>query len=73
MFDSIIPFFIAHTLLGYSLAYLDPASRLRLLVLGLIIICCLISVQCSVARRIPGMVGHEYIIGFVLHASYLLV
>ena len=73
MFDSIILFFVAHVLLGYSLAYLDPVSRLRPFVLVLITICCLVSVQSSFAGQIPGMIGHEYIIGFILHASYLLV
>ena len=73
MLNSIIPFFAAHALLGYGLACLDPVSRLRPFILCLIIACCLTSVRSSFAQRIPGMIGNDYVIGFVLHASNFLV
>ena len=73
MIDSILPFVLAHALLGYGLAYLSPASPLRLLSLLLITLCCLTSVQSTFSQRVPGLIGNEYIIGFILHASNFLV
>ncbi|MCJ1321831.1 hypothetical protein MMC15_007176 [Xylographa vitiligo] len=72
MIDSILPFVLAHALLGYGLAYLPPASPLRRLSLLLITLCCLTSVQSTFSQRVPGLIGNEYIIGFILHASNFL-
>ena len=73
MIDSILPFVLAHCLLGYGLAYIPSSSYLRLVFLVLITLCCLISVQSTFSQWIPGLIGNEYIIGFILHASNFLV
>ena len=72
MVDSILPFVLAHFLLGYGLAYTPASSVKRPILLGLIVVCCLISVRSSIARRVPGLVGCEYVIGFIFHASHFL-
>lgn len=73
MLNSIIPFFAAHGLLGYGLAYLDPVSMLRPFVLVLIMICCFISVHGELFKQVPGSIGCDYAVGLALHASFLLV
>ena len=72
MIDSIIPFFFAHCLLFFGLAYVSPTSINRVLIVFLIIGCCLVSVRSTAALSIPGAVGTEYNIGFIFHASFFL-
>ena len=74
MIDSILPFIAAHFLLGYGLACLPSASTsLRGSILCLIIVCCFVSVRSSVSQWVPGLIGNDYVIGFILHASNFLV
>ncbi|MCJ1247350.1 hypothetical protein MMC30_004564 [Trapelia coarctata] len=70
--DSIVPFFLAHGLLAFALAYTQPSSAKRPFILLLIALCCLASVRSSISRSIPGEIGGEYVIGFIFHASHFL-
>ena len=72
MIDSILPFALAHLALGYGMAYTQPSSSQRPLLALLIGACCLISVRSTTSNRVPGQVGNEYVIGFMLHASHFL-
>lgn len=72
MIDSIIPFVGAHFLLGYGLAYTEPSSFLRPVLILIIVCCCLISVRSTISQSVPAIVGNEYVIGFIFHASHFL-
>ncbi|MCJ1475989.1 hypothetical protein MMC13_004653 [Lambiella insularis] len=72
MIDSILPFAVAHLFLGYGLLYTSPISPQRPFLLAPIIICCLISVRSTISNKVPGQIGNDYVIGFILHASNFL-
>ncbi|MCJ1388664.1 hypothetical protein MMC18_001513 [Xylographa bjoerkii] len=72
MIDSILPFALANLALGYGMAYTPPSSSQRPLLVFLIITCCLVSVRSTISNLVPGQVGNEYVIGFMLHASHFL-
>lgn len=72
MVDSILPFILAHFILAYGLGYTSASSSIRPLLLVLIVVCCLVSVRSSTVRSVPGLVGCDYVIGFIFHASHFL-
>lgn len=72
MIDSVLPFFLANAVLFYGLAYVPPTSKNRILLFLLIIPCCLIAVRSRTSSYVPGGVGREYIIGFILHSNHWL-
>lgn len=72
MIDTIFLFAVAHFLLFVGLGYVAPASHVRKFLLLLIIACCLVSVRSPVAAWFPANIGHDYVIGFIFHASHYL-
>ena len=69
MIDTVLPFALAHVLMGYGMVYVRPSSYWRPIIVFLILVCCHIANSSSVAALVPGAIGHEYIVGFVIHAS----
>ena len=72
MADTIIPLLFAHILLALSLLHTQPSSIERLFAVAIILLCCLVASRSNLAQMIPGNVGPEYILGYVLHSSHFL-
>lgn len=72
MIDTILPFYLAHVILAAALAYTRPSSFQRPVAVGLIVVCCLVSVYSTVAKKVPDLIGMEYVTGFIFHASHFL-
>lgn len=73
MLDAIIPFALAHALLEFGLVYTAPSSQFtRLIIVFGVIICCVVANQSHLVQIIPGGVGNDYVVGFILHTSNFL-
>ena len=72
MIDSVLPFYLSKIICFLALAYTSPASIQRPAAVALVALCCLISVRSTVVSSIPGYIGGEYLVGFILHTNYWL-
>ena len=72
MIDSVLPFYLSKIICFLALAYTSPTSIQRPAAVALVAICCLISVRSTVVSSIPGYIGAEYLVGFILHTNYWL-
>ena len=72
MIDSVLPFLLSKVIFCLSLAYTNPSSYLRPFSSLVIAVCCIVSAQSTLVGLVPGYIGGEYIIGFVLQANNLL-
>ena len=72
MIDSVLPFYLSKIICCLALAYTSPTSIQRPAAVALVAICCFISVRSTVVTTIPGYIGAEYLVGFILHSNYWL-
>ncbi|GAM91047.1 hypothetical protein ANO11243_090940 [Dothideomycetidae sp. 11243] len=73
MIDSVVPFFLSKILVGCALVYVSPSSTITRLLLTLVVgYLCLVSASSTFVAAIPGGVGSEYIIAFILYTSLIL-
>ena len=72
MIDSVLPFLLSKAVCCLTIAYTGQSSYLRLLSSVLVAACCIVSSQSTLVSLVPGYIGSEYVIGFVLQANNLL-
>ena len=72
MIDSVLPFLFSKFVCCLALAYTGPTSYLRPFSSLLVAVCCFLSAQSTLVGMVPGFIGGEYVIGFVLQANNLL-